>query len=173
MHPLATPEIAQLHTIAQLALGFAGFAGIILAIAQQTHAAMDRLGIRVLFQSSLGALFIVLLTFVCAAAGMPPPRLWRTASAMLAGYCLFIAAFNLRFVTALDSSSRDPVRALIIRVAPILWLPLMIVQVTNAMGMLVNYAYAAFLSGVVTMLVVSSIALVRAVTASVASRDVE
>ena len=108
-----------LTTVAQIAVGLAGFAGIAIAFNRRPGelTALEGYRLILLFATSFGALFLALLPFGLQLLGMPAPALWRLSSALFVGFDLLLLGcltrptlrflrdvreiFNLRVLTGL------------------------------------------------------------------------
>jgi hypothetical protein len=80
-----SPIPESLLTIAQLALGLAGFSGVILVFSGSPDAMhpLDRLRMRMLLAMSLGAMILSILPFGIALLGAEGDTLWRICSGAL------------------------------------------------------------------------------------------
>jgi hypothetical protein len=82
---IVSPIPESLLTIAQLALGLAGFSGVILVFSGSPDAMhpMDRLRMRMLLSMSLGAMILCVLPFGIELLGIEGDTLWRICSGAL------------------------------------------------------------------------------------------
>jgi len=75
-----------LSSLVEVAVGLAGFAGIITAIRQRnvaTWSPTDRVLLQALFGASAAAIALAIAPGILQEANFPPSRIWRTGSAML------------------------------------------------------------------------------------------
>lgn len=88
-----------LSSAVEVAVGIAGFAGIVAAIRQRdvgTWSARDRITLQALFGSSGVAIVLGVLPGVLQEAGIPPIEVWRTGSAGLAACMTLLGLFRAR-----------------------------------------------------------------------------
>jgi hypothetical protein len=93
-----------LTTIAQIAVGLAGFTGIAIAFTRRPGELTPLEGYRlaILFATSLGALFLALIPFGFGLVGVRDSTLWRISSALFvafeAGLLIYLVPRTLRFL---------------------------------------------------------------------------
>ena len=88
-----------LSTAAEVAIGLAGFAGIIAAVRQRGLSSWPlrhRVLIRTLFGACAAAVTFALLPSLLVEARIPTDLVWRVGSGMLAGLFVLAAAFRIR-----------------------------------------------------------------------------
>lgn len=80
------PEDSLLSTIASVAVGLAGFSGIVLAVGRQGAALSDteRYRFAVLLWNALGATFLAIAPMILHALGSSGSSLWRISSGAMA-----------------------------------------------------------------------------------------
>jgi hypothetical protein len=79
-------------TIAEVAVGLAGFSGLVLVLGQRRDhlTSLDKYRLILLLTPSLAALFLALAPLALLETGIAPTVLWRTASGVQALTCLGI-----------------------------------------------------------------------------------
>lgn len=88
-----------LSTAAEVAIGLAGFAGIIAAVRQgrlSSWPLRHRVLIRALFGACAAAVTFALLPSLMVEARIPTDLVWRVGSAMLGGLFILAAAFRIQ-----------------------------------------------------------------------------
>lgn len=82
-------QAENLRTIAEIAAAFAGFTGVVLILGQRsvgTWSPAEASTIRVLLESSIGAVFFALLPNIILPAFVSPITTWRVSAALLTVY---------------------------------------------------------------------------------------
>lgn len=90
-----------LSSVVEVAIGMAGFAGIVAAIRQRALTRWppeQRLLLEMLVVASAAAITFAFLPIVLAEAGLAPSRIWRIGSASLIAWYVGIAVFRIRQV---------------------------------------------------------------------------
>lgn len=98
----------MLDTIAQLAAAFAGFAGIVIALAGRTRhdwPARERNGVRVILQSTLGSVFFAMLPHLTEFV-LEQPTAWRVAAAPFVVYHGVILTWAVRAARSIRDTHR-------------------------------------------------------------------
>lgn len=87
-----------LATIAEIALGIAGFSGVMVAFMQRPGrlTEIETYRIAVLLGASLGALFLALLPLTLMQFGLEPGAVWRSAGLAMVGLSVVGVAVYLR-----------------------------------------------------------------------------
>lgn len=98
----------SLLTIAELALGLAGFSGVILVFSglPETMHPMDSARIRLLLSMSLGAMVLAILPFGMQLLTLGDGSIWRVACGALVTYGLLLATVLLRDLRSMPRASR-------------------------------------------------------------------
>jgi hypothetical protein len=107
-----------LATVAELAVAFAGFSGIVAALGRRDEGAIfpeDRVRISVLVGASLSTLAFALLPFALWDVAGSPARVWSIASALYVPYGLAILFVSERDARRAVAEDRDVLR----RVSPL------------------------------------------------------
>jgi hypothetical protein len=83
-----------LTTVAQIAVGLAGFTGIVIAFTRRPGelTPIERYRFAILFGTSFGALFLSLVPFGVALVGVEAPALWRLSSAAFVAFEIGLVA---------------------------------------------------------------------------------
>jgi hypothetical protein len=89
------PTVFGLDVIAQLALGLAGFSGVILALAHPAGglSVADRFRLRALSYASFGAMFLAIIPFAMLKAPWPESVSWRLLGLVMTLYTAFGLAY--------------------------------------------------------------------------------
>lgn len=98
----------SLLTIAELALGLAGFSGVILVfggLPDRMHP-LDSIRVRLLLSMSLGAMVLALLPFGMQLFSLGETSIWRLACGALGAYGLFMGAVFLHDLRRMTEASR-------------------------------------------------------------------
>ena len=97
-----------LLTIAEVSVGFAGFASIVTVLGKRSgaEALQDALRIRIILVYSLSVVFLGFLPAILLEYAVPEAAVWRVCCAVLAGTALFL------FLTIITPRARDIVRPL-------------------------------------------------------------
>ena len=79
-----------LSTIAEIALGLAGFSGVVVVLGRQpgTFSSVEAGRLVLLLASSIGAMFLALLPLSLAPLGLSESVLWRTSAGTFVAFCL-------------------------------------------------------------------------------------
>jgi hypothetical protein len=151
-------ELGSFETLAQIALGIAGFSGVVVAVAdrpaQQQQTRADSLRILSLLVVSLGALVLALLPSGLALAHVPRASIWRLGSAAAAS---FWVAWLLYFPRRLRREAPEVLFPTSIGVSlGVLLASNLCLQVLNTAGLFHERAAAAYYFGIVAGLVFSA-----------------
>ncbi len=98
----------SLLTIAEVSVGFAGFASIVTVLGKRSgaEALQDSLRIRIMLVYSLSVAFLCFLPAILRGYAVPEATVWRLSSAVLAGTALIL------FFTIIQPRAGDVVRSL-------------------------------------------------------------
>jgi hypothetical protein len=160
------PEADALLTLAEIALGLAGFTGVIVVFGRDPKAPwhpLDSYRVVRMLSSSLAALFFSLLPEGLRATGMPTVWTWRLSSALLLIYMVLSGRNALVAFRALDSEDRAQFN---VRYFPIIvagGTAVMLALALNAVGALWTPAYAVYYFGVLWQLGFAAFQFVRIV----------
>jgi hypothetical protein len=89
-------EEGVLAIICEVAIGFAGFTGVVAIFGGGTREwrAEDRIRFRSLWLASLSAILLALLPFVLFYFGVPEKAMWRVSSLVFAAFLIFVFVFE-------------------------------------------------------------------------------
>jgi len=157
-----------LQTIAEIAVAFTGFTGVVAAFGRRSDrkwSDVDILRFRIMLATSLCALLYSVLPFVLFHLGLTSAALWRLGSALLAAQ--IVANTLYRNIQAWRTGT-DSVRAVGGKIPGLVLLTfivaVVVVQTLNALGMFPQRSFALYLFGVTYFLVNCSFNFVRLVT---------
>jgi len=152
-----------LLTLAEVSLGLAGFAGIVVVFGRGRGvlAPADSFRLLALVGCSLGTLFLSLISIALRAVGVPEPGLWQWSSAML--LALAVPAHLFAFARL----RRDA--AEILEVVPIRLVPLgafaflfnFVAQICNALGVGWSPNFGVYLFGLLLYLLFAALQFAR------------
>lgn len=153
-----------LQTIAELAVAFTGFTGVVAVFgrrADEPWAPLELFRFRVLLGASLAALLFSLLPFVMHYAGASARTTWALGSGLvalhLAAVALLDARYLLRVAPGKDRAPRYPGEIVVGAVA----LGVVAVQLLNVVGLLGGGSFAGYLVALVYYLFVAALNFVR------------
>jgi hypothetical protein len=98
------PEAEALYNIAEIAVGLAGFAGVVLAISRGREELVSYDAFRVfqLLANAISAMLLALVPIALYAAGVPMEDTWRASSGVMVLVTLGIGAGAFRFGREVD-----------------------------------------------------------------------
>ena len=150
-------------TLAEVSLGLAGFAGIVVVLGRGPGALApaDSFRLLVLVGCSLGTLFLSLIPVALSAVGVFEPRLWQWSSAILLGVAVPAHLF------AFARLRRDA--AEIIEVLPIYLMPFgaalflvnFVAQICNALDIGWSPSFGVYLFGLILYLLFAAVQFAR------------
>jgi hypothetical protein len=152
-----------LLTLAEVSLGLAGFAGIVVVFGRGPGelAPADSFRLLALVGCSLGTLFLSLIPIALGFVGVPEPALWQWSSAML------IAVAVPAHLFAFSRIRRDA--AAIFEVVPVYLLPFgaflflanFVAQICNALGVGWSPSFGVYLFGLLLYLGFAAVQFAR------------
>lgn len=149
-------KLAPFETLAQIALGIAGFSGVVVAVAQRPTQSprSDSLRILSLLVVSLGSLMLALLPSGLALAGVRRALIWRIGSGAAV---LFWLAWTSYFPRRIRQQPQGvqfpaPVLALLILLSFVNF----VVQALNAAGLFRKLAASVYYFGIVWSILLSA-----------------
>src|SRR5512134_3116042 len=98
-----------LQPIAEVSIGVAGFTSVVAVLGRRATgewSAIDRFRLSQMLATSLAALLLSLLPLVLAQLGFSERLSWGSASTILAGYTIFLAASSRRRIRQLPSEDQ-------------------------------------------------------------------
>lgn len=155
-----------LLSLAQIALGFAGFTSIIVIFKRDPTApwsGLDAFRTARMLSASLAALFFSLLPEALFAMGLAQALVWRSGSALMFGY--FLVSGRTIGTASRDLPEAERMyldRRLAIPMA-VLVVSTMLLQGLNALGIWWQPAYWAYYAGIFVLLSMSGFQFVRIV----------
>jgi len=155
-----------LQTIAEISVAFAGFTGVVAAFGRGGAApwtAGDRLRFRVMLGTSLAALSFAILPLIFYYLGVRGASVWSLSSFLLGIYLLGSAVFDVRVFQRgrVDRAASDPPSPVVATVVAVLSIGMTLVQFLNALGILFQRTFGAYLLGLSVLLALSSLMFVR------------
>lgn len=165
--------VDYLYTTCEVALGFTGFASLLLALAPrgETPPSVYQFRIYSLLTGSLGALFLALVSLALLSFGVEETTTWRCSSALMA----IVVASSFRFAAPLTKRAREessdwlsPNRGL--RLFMLVGSPAnLILQIANAL-LVFAPPFAVYFLGLVGFLLYAAIGLVQTLVGAVEGR---
>ncbi len=161
---MAAPD--ALLTLAEIALGLAGFTGVIVVFGRDPNApwqGVDAYRVARMLSASLGGLFFSLLPEGLLATGLAPPLAWRACSALLLVYLLLAGRTAALAARALEPEQRAYLDVRYLRAVPALLGAVGVVLALNALGVWWSPGYPAYYFGVLAVLAFAAFQFVRIV----------
>ena len=149
-------ELSPFETLAQIALGIAGFSGVVIAVSDRPthHTRPDFLRILSLLVLSLGALMLALIPSGLALAQVPRESIWRIGSSAAVLASLAWASY---FPSRLRREARSVLfPTSILLPATVLGVLNLAFQVLNAAGIFAGVAASVYYFGIVWLLLYSA-----------------
>lgn len=159
-------QIDALVYIAELALGIAGFSGVVVALGTRPGVwpMVDRLRLATLLVSGLGALFLVLIAMMLLMLNIGDTFVWRISSCLMALLLLVMLTTIVPRAWSITRETTGMKSAYSVAV----FIPSVIVgvvtalfQSANAIGSFENDAFGILFGGLVVLLIVSGTQFVR------------
>ena len=147
----------ELLTIAELAIGLAGFSGVVVAFAYRGQLEkVDRMRFIALFSTAISTAIFAFLPFVLARGGLSEAATWRCSSALLLAWSIVLGIPYSRLRrTALDAgAAASP--ALIFAISGLTVLN-MLLQLLNAIGTPYTPGPLPYVTGLLLFLVFSAV----------------
>ena len=151
-----------LLTLAQVAIGLAGFSAILVALSGKPHlwTPVDAFRIRNILAFSFQSVFLSLVPFVLAFFSLPEPTVWKASLLILAMATLAGVLLVLSGVYRLSPSERAVLNAVVVSTV-VAVLCLMAAVELLAVFALVRPAPAVFFLGLVVLLGISTVLMAR------------
>lgn|SRR5262245_1190046 len=152
-------------TIAELALGIAGFSGVILVFGglPETMHPVDSIRVRLLLSMSLGAMVLAMFPFGMQLFSVDGAWIWRLTCGALVAYCLLMGAVFFRDLRRMTDASRLELlggRGLGRRVWAVAVglssLAVFLAQVVHAAGWLSGLGQAVLFSGLIWLVALAA-----------------
>lgn len=152
--------------VAELALGIAGFSGVVVALGARPGIwpRVDRLRLAALLSFSLGALLIVLIALTLLALNFGDQTVWRLSSLFMT---ILFAAILLSIVPGAWSITRHTTGlkssySMAVFIPSVLATAVsVVVQIMNVFGLFTEQAFGAMFSGLAVALTISGVNFVR------------
>ena len=156
-------DIAEtLLTVAQVAMGLAGFSSILVALSGEPGrwSSVDAFRISGMLSASFAALFLALAPFLLRFLGVDTALVWRWSSGLVAGFLFLRVAWTVRSYRSLARADQIVLgTVLIVAIQAALFL-LALTEVGAAVG-LVAPPEGVYLVGVVSLLGLATFLVVR------------
>jgi hypothetical protein len=151
-----------LLTLAQVAIGVAGFSAILVALSGKPHqwTPVDAFRIRNILAFSFQSVFLSLVPFVLAFFTLPEPAVWKASLLILATATLADVLLVLSGVYRLSPSERAVLKAVVVSTVIAVLCFTAAVELLGAFG-IVRPASAVFFLGLVVLLGVSAVLVAR------------
>ncbi len=152
--------------IAELALGIAGFSGVIVALSSRPGewSRVDRLRLATLLATGLGALFLVLFAMMLIMLQVDIDLVWRISSLLMAlhGLVIMITIVPGAWSITRDTSGMKAPYSVAVFIPTVILAGLNILaQSVNAVGILTIDRFGIFFAGLVILLLNSGTQFVR------------
>ena len=146
-----------LLTIAQIALGFAGFTGVVSAFrSPQTWGSLESFRLARMLDSSLYALLLALVPPGLAGAGLSPVATWRIASALFAVALLFRLWRAFAAIRALPADARAQQNHFAVRVIQSTNVLMAVLLALNSMGVFWDPGFAVYYLGLLCLIAIAA-----------------
>jgi len=152
--------------VAELALGIAGFSGVVVALGSRPGIwpRVDRLRLATLLATGLGALFLVLFAMMLILLEVDHDLVWRISSALMAlhGLAMMITIVPGAWsITRNTTGMKSPYSVAVFIPTVVLGAANILVQSMNAVGILSVDRFGIFFAGLVILLLNSGTQFVR------------
>lgn len=151
-----------LLTLAQVAIGLAGFSAILVALSGKPHqwTPVDAFRIRNILAFSFQSVFLSLTPFLLAFFSLPEPRLWKVSLLIIATATLGGVVLVLIGVYRLSRPERAVLKAVVVSTVTVVLFAMAAVELLAAFG-IVRPAPGVFFLGLVVLLGVSTVLVAR------------
>ena len=159
-------QFDALVVVAELALGVAGFSGVVMALGARPSEWLkaDKLRLATLLGTSLGAMFLALLAIALAKLGLEIERVWRISSLVFAVHLTILASRIVPGgweVTRSDGGITAPYTIAVFIPTVVVTVLTIIVMFANAFALMRFDAFGVFFSGLCILLLISGTQFVR------------
>jgi hypothetical protein len=143
-----------LLTLAEVSLGLAGFAGIVMVFGRGPGALppADSFRLLALVGCSLGTLFLSLISIALGFVGIAEPELWQWSSAMMVAVVIPAHLFALSRIRRDAAEIFEVVPVYLLPFGVFLFLANLIAQVCNALGVAWISSFGVYLFGLILYL---------------------
>jgi len=151
-----------LLTLAQVAIGLAGFSAILVALSGKPHqwTLVDAFRIRNILAFSFQSVFLSLIPFVLAFFSLPQPTLWRASLIVLTVATFGNVLLVLGGVYRLSGPQRAVLKALVVSCVTATLFAMAVIELLAVFGIF-RPAAAVFFLGVFVLLGVSTVLVAR------------
>ena len=159
-----------LLTISEIAVTFAGFAGIVILFLRRdagTWVAADVSRFSTMIAFALGALVFSLLPFLFLSAQMSETTTWRVCSALLA---LFLALMHVNPIRAIIRSDRGEFNPFLVAIVVGGSAVFFLMLLSNALGFVFRRGFTGYFAGLFWLVLAASILFARLVYLGVQDR---
>jgi hypothetical protein len=156
-------EITEaLLTVAQIAVGLAGFSAVLVALSGDPHrwTALDSFRIKGMLSLSFGALFLSLVPFVLAFLSFAEATRWRASLGLLSLFSVVGVVITFGQFRRLSTPERAALHPPLVYANEVSLSLLALLEVAAALG-LIGCAPGIFFLGVVALLALSAFTIVR------------
>ena len=152
-----------LLTLAEVSLGLAGFAGIVVLFGRGPGALppADSLRLALLVGASLGTLFLSLIPIALSFVGVAEPELWQWSSAIMVAVAVPAHLFGLSHVRRNAAELFEVVPFYLIAIAAVAFLANLIAQICNALGVGWPPSFGVYLFGLLLYLLFAAVQFAR------------
>ena len=143
-----------LLTLAEVSLGLAGFAGIVVVFGRGPGPLppADSLRLAALVGASLGTLFLSLIPIALNAVGVPEPELWRWGSAIMVALIVPGHVIGMLRIRSIAAEMFEVTPVYLIGIGGCLLLGNLIAQISNFLGAASLPSFGVYLFGLIVYL---------------------
>lgn len=159
---VAIDVASALLTLAQIAIGLAGFSAILVALSGKPHqwTPVDAFRIRNILALSFQTVFLSLIPFVLAFFSLPESKVWQVSLLIIALGTLGGVLLVLSGVYRLSRPERAVLNAVVVSTVTAILSTMAVVELLAAFG-IVRPATGVFFFGLVVLLGVSTVLVAR------------
>jgi hypothetical protein len=151
-----------LLTLAQVAIGLAGFSAILVALSGKPHqwTPVDAFRIRNILALSFQSVFLALIPFVLTFLAIPESTVWKISLLVIAMGTLGVVMLVLSGVYRLSRAERAVLKAVVVSTVTVTLLIMATFELLAAFG-IVRPAQGVFILGLVVLLGISTVLVAR------------
>jgi hypothetical protein len=152
-----------LLTLAEVSLGLAGFAGIVMVFGpgRGVLAPADSFRLLALVGCSLGTLFLSLISVALGFVGVAEPELWQWSSAMMIAVIVPAHLFAFARIRRHTAEILEVVPIYVLPVGMALFLINLIAQLCNALSVVLSPSFGVYLFGLILYLGFAAVQFAR------------
>lgn len=149
-------------TVAQVAIGLAGFSAILVALSGKPHqwTAVDAFRIRHILAFSFQTVFLALVPFGLAFFSLPEATVWKVSPLIIAIATFGDVLMVLTGVYRLSGSERAVLRTLVVSSVTVILFGMAVTESLATFG-IIGPAQGVFFLGVVVLLAISTVLVAR------------